>query len=313
MGDATPSHAIVSCFDQNYYWGAFLLVASLRRNAMRMPIYLLTSGLSEEEKDRLTQFGDVHVTQLDASSQMGNSLQKPEAIMLASDYDIITWMDADCMVTGDVTPLLSLENKGLMIRFRKPAENKKRFKTFHMPDGSTPQVVLDSWREDVGEEEEPRTLTTCSANVFSIGRDHLPFILHWKKQIAAMRNMDPAMIKRSYPFSTGVGMGDELILNSLLAFAHDVPPISEFTLDKDPDRMLIHFVLRPKPWERWSLTSLKHRDLIKDTLDWVAQNGFKSPEIPEHIYRASRLSLYARAAMGDFFDKAKRARARLPF
>lgn len=55
------TNAIVTACDAPYFWGALLLVASVRYSGGRLPIFVVGAGLSRKQIDLLTQFADVSV------------------------------------------------------------------------------------------------------------------------------------------------------------------------------------------------------------------------------------------------------------
>lgn len=285
----TERTTIVTACDKNFLWGAYLLIASLRRHNVNVSISALTFGLSEEEKSLLEQFRNVEATMESGTrNSHGTQLRKPDAILSAgSEY--ITWMDADCIVTGNITKYLIAPGQSFQIRFRSKKENVLRFKNkYGSPReyGSIPQSTLDVWRKDVGERDLPAIETTCVTNCFTLHRKHLDFIRRWRGQIAKL--VPDITGRRESAYSYGGRVSDELILNSLFAFSRNPPPISKYLLDTDPQAYLAHFGVAPKPWKRWHPKHLKYYDMVVSIVDWAGKVGFRTPPIPWSLKRKNR-------------------------
>ncbi|MBI2424132.1 MAG: hypothetical protein HYV27_14975 [Candidatus Hydrogenedentes bacterium] len=298
MGSSVE-HVIVSAANRRYFLGAYLLAASLRRAGMEEPLHLLAHGFRSEETAALEAFKAVKVHAASALDNVLNQLPlaKTAALLNAPQAQHLTWIDSDCMVTGDISALLTSQARALMIRVRGPKENRLRFRNLHAKSDAIPEDVLKIWRNDVGERSQPAIDSTAVTNVITFHADHVPFIHRWKDQIARIVEKHRGSSKQhriAYQFSSGTGISDELIFNSLLAYSGLAPPIGSYPLDRDPGAMLIHFGLQPKPWQRWSPQTIRHFGLITETIDWARDAGYPLPAgLPWH------------------FDSARERRARL--
>lgn len=305
-----PSIAITTAADRRFLWGLYLLAATLRRNGVRAPLHCLTVGLTEDERSMLQQFDAVEVSNLSKYTHSGNALtlSKPDALALSSHADVVWWMDADCIVTGDVSPYLLPQSPGFHARFREPAENLLRFRAVGQ-NGGIPQGVLEIWRRDVGQRDQPRINTTCSANAFAIHREHRGFVDHWRDHVHFLLNRynDNSPEQRlAYLFSGGKGFSDEMILNSLLVFANDAPPITEYQLDKDPNAKLVHFALNPKPWVQWPPAYIQHYEAVVTTIEWARDAGLRTPPVPPHFERANRDKVLRQTRLRGLYHNARR-------
>ena len=272
---------IVTACNRRFLWGTYLLATSLRFSKMTQPLHVMTYGLTPAENRLLEQFDSVHVFPSNGSGKFGVTLKKPEALLTANS-EFIAWLDADSIVTGDVTRYLAPLGESFQIRFREPRENVLRFKTPQYALGedrtAVPKSVLEAWREDVGERTEPAMTATCSANCFTLHRRYLDFVRRWKDQIVKLAPRYAGV--QESPYTYGGRMSDELILNSLLMFVHDPPKLSKYRLDTDPHAYLAHFGVNPKPWSRWQPKHLKYFDSILSMLDWCMDKGYETPPIP---------------------------------
>lgn len=279
MSDTT----IVTACNRKFLWGAFLLAASLRRCGVRQRLQVLARGFTDDDVALLEQFEGVKVLVSDGTSAFAQA-DKPRALFSCEDTEYITWIDADCIVNGDVSDLLlPVTPRTISIRFRATAENRLRFPATSKR-GEIPEAVQAVWRADAGGGSHCRIETTCATNAFTIHRDHLPFIAAWDQlnsRIAA--NYGPNF-PEAYRHSSGKGLSDELVLNALFAFADDAPPVSEYRLDQDPQTYLMHFGLTPKPWQGWTRESLRFYDETMAILRYCADNGYRLPQpVPRHF------------------------------
>lgn len=89
----------------NYFWGVFLMIASMRCYGMREPVIVLGTGYTPEAGRLLSQFGDVTVHEASPSSR-SLTCRKPEALLLA-ETDYATWVDCDGFFSGNCSALLT--------------------------------------------------------------------------------------------------------------------------------------------------------------------------------------------------------------
>ena len=296
MSDIT----IVSACDRNYLWGAYLLAASVARFTPGVRMQHLQIGFTPEDTRLLTQFPNVRVLPLADNDPRNVANRKAEAL-LSADTDYVAWLDADCMIIGDVSQLLVPPNGEFQIRMREPWENAWVWRDHYEgdePRGGIPRAVLQKWREDVGQLDAPQVNTTCVTNCFVLHRRHLPIVREWKSQIAKV--IPPAYAGVVDRRSPAYFMTDESVLSSLLAFSKAAPPIGEMRLNRDPKAHVAHFGSNPKPWLRWRYGVWYCHRHVLDLLDWARATGYQTPPLPWSLERrnASRAWLLAAAEEG---------------
>ncbi len=290
---------IVTACDQNYAWGAFLLCASLRYYGVTHPIRVLARSFSPSQISWVEQFEDVKVIETADDSAM--QLLKPRAILQA-DSPLVCWMDADCIVTGDVSPMLQIPENTLCLRMRDSGENRYRFGEFYAADESDgiPQEILDRWKQDVGESSSPRFSTACVTNCIIVDQQQMPFMEKWAQQIEKVCNSQTAVQDRSNHYYS---LSDEDVLASLLCYSETSPELVDYPLNRDPDCHLVHFIGRPKPWQRWTLTSLQYRKALLEILDWVASQSYELGPMPAPFKQSSMPAAFGQAYLGFLSDK----------
>ncbi|MEZ5329506.1 MAG: hypothetical protein R3F19_31045 [Verrucomicrobiales bacterium] len=307
MASKTPTATIVTACDSSFLWGALLLIVSLRFHKVNLPVHVFAVGFDEEHKRMITQFPDVTI--YDSESQHGKvpeileftrnnlNLFKPRAMLTAvSDYMI--WMDADCVVNGNVTESLIKDTRSFDIRFRGAKENVLRFDGYYGTgdvSGSIPKGILRKWQQDVGEREESQIKTAPSAFCLRVHKNYRPFIQKWEDFMVQLLSQHPGPINKntsSYVFSTGSSLSDELALSALLAFSKDEITLGEFNLDKDLSSRLIHFQGYPKPWQGWNGRTFQHFDLVCSLVEWAQSTGYYLPPIPWVFKRRNKVCCY---------------------
>lgn len=280
---------IVSACDRNFLWGAYLLASSAARCIPDVPVRILETGFTPEDRSLIEQFPNTTLLPLSDGDPRSIANRKSEAL-LSPDTEFVAWLDADCFVIGDIRKYLIPSNGKFQIRLRGPAENAWIWRHHYRPGdtrGELPLAVAERWRSDVAERAEARIQSACVTNCFVIHRDHLDIIRHWKKQIAkVIPPRDAGPVDKSDP---AYFMTDESVFTSLLAFAHDCPPLSDLLLNQDPAAHVAHFGANPKPWVRWRKQTWYTRGPILDTLDWAKSNGYTTPLIPASFRRSNWL------------------------
>jgi hypothetical protein len=283
---------IVSACDRNYFLGAFLLAASAARYLPEVPFNLLQTGFGPEERNLLNQFPNVRILELSAENRRNVCNRKHEALLTA-DTEYIAWFDADCMIIGNIGPLLKPHNHEFQIRLREPWENAWVWRHHYSGSdkrGGLPAAVLTRWQKDVAQLELPRLSTTCVTNGLVIHRRHLDFIREWSDQIAkVLPDGDTGVVDSSLD---AYFMLDESVLSSLLAFSRMAPPISDFRLNRDPAAHIAHFGAHPKPWKRWRKHLWYCHRHVLDLLGWVGETGRVAPPIPWSFRRSNRVPAY---------------------
>ncbi len=271
---------VVTACDSNYIWGAYILVASLCYFNVKSYKKVLGIILTEEEQELLNQFPDTQVVNSNRETDKSVCLMKPHAFFSA-ETDLIAWMDSDCIVTGDVTDFIEVEDDELQIRFRSFEENAGVYRNYYGKNdepGLIPHKVLDTWRDDVNDYDDPQISTVCETNCFVIRKKNLDFIKLWKTQ------MEKVIVDNNLQVydknSVGYFMTDESALNSLMAYSSKALKVKEYQFDKDKSKLLVHFGLNPKPWIHWTRRGLLHYDLTMEILEWCRKQGYKLPPLP---------------------------------
>lgn len=283
---------VVSACDQNYFWGAFLLVASAARNAPEVPVIIWQIGFEKEHVQLIEQFPNVTIKKLKTGDPRSVAVRKPEALF-GVETDFAAWMDADCFLIGDISKYLIPSNVAFQIRFRGPEENANVWRNHYQTDdlpGGIPAAVLKRWRRDIGEREIPRFNTTCVTNCFVIHKDYMDLIQRWRRQVDAVLLGN---VRRPVDFTVPeYFMTDESVLSSMLAFAESCPPNSHYMLDQDPSAHVAHFGSNPKPWQNWRKKSWYTRCYLLETIQWVENQGYALPVVPRSLRSSSAFTSY---------------------
>lgn len=287
-----PGVTIVTACDRHFLWGAYLLAASAARFVPTVPLLLLHTGFTGEDLALFRQFPQVRLRPLSDTNRRNVCTRKAEA-MLSAETEYIAWLDADCLIIGDITELLIPRNGEFQIQLRARGENAQVWRHHYAPGeprGGVPREVLARWRADVGQRAEPALDTTCVTNVMVIHRRRLDFIRAWQEQIAKVLPAGfTGVVDKTRP---EYFMTDESVFTSLLAFAHDAPPISDIRTNREPARHIAHFGANPKPWQGWRLGIWYCHGPVLDLLDWARAQGHRLPPVPWSLRRSSRPAAY---------------------
>ena len=272
---------VVTAGDRAFAWGAFLLVASMRRNGMGQPVVVGAMDWPEDAKRRLLALGNVTIRPIPSTRQC-LACQKP---MLMACDDVKTpwvcWADADGIFVGDCSEWLAggAEDE-LVIRRYAPA-----------PPDFTP-ANLETWRRDVerhcGRALPESRLSTRVNTAFLVAHRALrPFMARWQRQIEGVLPGDVGIIMEH---GTAYFQTDESVLASLLCFDPDAPAVAgdyKANGSADPSRYYAHFAYNPKPWRMWTRHASRWRDEVSALVDWTVENGFAAPrELPLPLRRA---------------------------
>ena len=283
MDGHDSDNTIVTIGDINYLWGIFLLVASARKAGMHEPFLVGCKRFTPHARHILEALGGVSFVDLDDTTR-SLTCYKPFT-MLRAKTGFVTWADSDAFFTGNVSNMLPPGNADeIHVRMRPPAELpgliwKRRFGG----DGrSVPQQVLDAWRRDieaVGRESacEPRFTTTGSACFCSLSlARHRRFLEIWDElQMKVLPDRDVGVADRSLEFYPQL---DESTLNACLAFWPDAPrPQDAFLLNKDREKLFVHFIAQPKPWQGWTRRSFRFFDEYVAVVEWARSQGLELP------------------------------------
>ncbi|MBS2023916.1 MAG: hypothetical protein JST92_16045 [Deltaproteobacteria bacterium] len=280
-GDVT----LCTACDGGYFWGAFLLVSSLRRHGVRAPVHVLGKDFSAEQVALLEQFPGVRLPPL-PPNERSLTTSKPAALLTA-ETTWAAWIDADCIVTGDVTPLLAPVDGDAQIRVRGPEELRAVYRKAYLagePQRGVPLHIAAQWKRDVGGVEAPRLESTCVANVIVLRRAHEEFIREWHAQID--RLLAPKLQALVDTSNAAYHMADESVLSALMMWSARAPKLSSrFRLDQLDGPHVAHFSGVPKPWQRWRLRSLRWHEDVLDVLDWCKAQGLRTPPLPKTFLR----------------------------
>lgn len=302
---------IVSACDRNFIWGAYLLAASSVRFLPQTPVQILQTGFTDAHKALLNQFPNVVVLPLPDNDPRSVANRKSEAL-LSADTEYIAWLDADCMVIGDISPYLIPRNGEFQIRMRAAAENAWVWRNHYAPGeprGGLPKAVLKKWSADVAQRNEPLVDSACVTNCFVLHRRHLDFVRQWKSQIAkVIPPEDAGVVDHRNP---AYFMTDESVMTSLLAFSNIAPKPGVFLLDQDPEAHVAHFGANPKPLTQWRLRLWYCHPHIMSLLDWARENGYKLPPLPWSFEKRNRLPAYALALAGEAKAKTRQVAGKL--
>ncbi len=306
--EQTNSITIVTACDRKFVWGTFLLLLSLRRHGVSLPVHVMAHNLCAVERAMLTQIDGVRLFDSPEEDNHRNIVYRKTAAILTAESDLILWIDSDCIVTGNITPLIAATGDGLQIRMRPESEIRYLFKKRYQrgeKHGRLPAAVLDVWRRDVGKRQTPAINTSCNAHCFVVHRNRLDFIREWDAQIRAVIPDDsPAGVVNDRSFA--YFLLDEAVMSSLLAFADAPPPLRRYRLEDDPGCAVVHFGGRPKPWDRWLLRNLCRFDELIDLLEWAHNRGWVLPGRPWHLQRPFKPLCWAQALGFELHRHARR-------
>jgi hypothetical protein len=304
---------IVSAADSNYFWGLILLAASIRNAGLECPIHLLVRDMSKHQIASLQALGDVTIQEMDSANSRNPCTWKPAAFS-GANTEYIAWMDADCLVVGDISELLKPSNQEFQIRVRGKEENANAYHNFYAlgeNKGPIPQSILTTWQKDVGEATSSRLDTAVVTNCFVLHRRHLPFISLWERQIdKVLPVVDGGVCNREQP---AYFMTDESVFSSLLAFSASAPPIADFQLDCIPEKHVAHFGVKPKPWDGWAQPTFYAYEDAMAAIDYAQKVCTNLPKLPPSLQRRNRLRYQIVAKARHFYQRVKQAvRAILP-
>ena len=286
-------NTIVTIGDINYLWGIFLLIASARKAGMSEPFLVGVKKFTPEAERVLTQFGDVRVVPLDGNSRSLACLKA--YVMLQTETEFATWADSDAFFTGNVSDILTPSSPDeVHFRLRAPAEMPYAFKghVFGEDGRSIPKAILDVWRRDVAEvageaREVARYATSGSSSfcAFSMER-HRRFAEIWHElQMKVLPDRDVGVVDKSLLYYHQL---DESTLNACLNFVVDAPRVQDvYRMDKERDRLFVHFIARPKPWEGWTKRAFRFFDEYVSLVEWAKVEGLSLPgPVPRCLVRS---------------------------
>ncbi len=305
-------NTICTAGDHNYLWGLFLLIASMRRFGMDEPVIVGTKGFTDRDRRVLEQFGGVRLVSLDHADH-SLTCHKAE-VMLAAESGYVTWADSDAMFKGNCSNLLLPPDVAqIRVRRRCAAEMPGAF-----PKGYDLRRILPAWRKDVATaagldtaalpgvtERFVASFRSCSACFLSVARSRERFLRTWHTLMMRLPKGDAGVVNKSL---VAYHQLDESCLNACLAFLPDAPKVTEtYGLDRDPERIYLHFIGRPKPWEGWTPRSARHIETVVSTVEWAVAEGLELPSGVPPPLRRNRLALHrATARWNELWFKARK-------
>lgn len=255
---------IVTSCNRDYLPGVKILVHSIRQHGMNCRIEVLPIGLNTYELAELQKLPDIHVQKPVQEESMHT--QKMDAF-LAARGEVLAWIDADCMVTGDITEGLLTVAGQLKIRLRDEAENREVFKPYYRvmeARGGIPGLIAARWSKDIAERIQPRFNAQCVTNVLSLHRSDLFLVTRWRSMMTALfPNGYRGVVQRNTP---AYFMTDESVLSAILNYSHDVPEIQSYCQHALHDS-LVHFSLQPKPWVKMTK---RHSEFADDVQAYLS-------------------------------------------
>lgn len=302
-------NTFVTITDKTYLVVVFLLLLSIKYHRIKAGINVLCVGLTDEQKRYFTQLDNVRTFDGDPANTRNPATRKAEAILTAENDGVsyVTLLDGDGLVTGDITPYLS-PGEGFSSRMKSPAEEERNFYTHYEAGearGGIPRKVLEVWRTDVGECDEPKLANTVTSGNLTIHRSCFDFMRKWHDQMMRVLPLDdPGM-----PYHIGnfaYPQMDESVLNSLLAFAEDAPVVLPGKLDVDPNAYVAHLgPAKPRPWKLLRYEKLKYFNLIVDLVDWAKEQGYDVPPLPWTFQRRNRVIVFGAAYIHLVYERLK--------
>ncbi|MCK9584888.1 MAG: hypothetical protein M0R69_08330 [Candidatus Cloacimonetes bacterium] len=291
----STTKTVVTACDHNFVWGALLLGLSMRYHGMDCAYHILAYDLTPEDIRVLSSLPNTRLFPTHKTDTRSVCTQKPMAIATA-DTDIVVWMDADCIVSGNLEKLFVTPDNKLQIRKRQPEENATIFRNYYRARdeyGKIPQRILATWQQDVGDLKSPRIDTVYQSNCFVLNRSHRDFISLWQSQMLKVIPSDTEGVYNKS--SAAYFMTDESVLSSLFAFSSQAPQTAKYLMDIEPDATCIHFGLKPKPWQALTLQGLRHIDYIDTLINWGAAEKIFLPALPASFRLENRKAEYRRA------------------
>ena len=288
-------NTIVTIGDINYLWGIFLLIASARRSGMEEPFLVGVKKFTPEAERVLMQFGGVRVLSLDGINRSLTCLKAH--VMLNVDSEFATWADSDAFFTGNVSEILTPDSPDeIHFRLRAPFEMPDAFRghTFGEDGKSIPKAILEAWRKDIedvaGEARaESRYATSGSASFcsFSMARFRKFAEIWHELQMKVLPDRDVGVVDRSLRYYHQL---DESTLNACLNFVVDAPRVQDvYRMDKERNRLFVHFIARPKPWEGWTKRAFRHFDEYVSVVEWAVAQGLTLPgSVPGSLVRSRK-------------------------
>ena len=208
--------------------------------------------------------------------------------------DFIALLAGVFIVTGDITRYLSPEVPGYYSVEKTREELAEIYRRPYTPGeepGSIARRVLEHWRDDVGERDEPVANRVVASGNLIVHRSYLPFIRKWQAQM--VRVLPDTDTGSAHDFTSfAYRQTDESVLNSLLLFAHDAPPFFPSMFDRDPNAYVAHLGPSPKYWVMWSKEKLLYFDAVMNIIEWARMEGYNAPKLAWCLKRRNKHLVY---------------------
>lgn len=305
-------NTVVTACDRGYAWGVWMLVVSMRQHGMTEPVLVGTYDWPREWLEDIQRLPGVTTVALPTDDKRCVTCSKP-VIMLKAETEFVTWVDCDGIFAGNCSDRIVGETDHLYIRPRVPAESRDLYRREREPGDppdTIPPKILEIWRRDVGEREEPARLYSCSACVISAHRGQRDFLEKWRQQMLKVLPDDVAVVNKN---SVAYFQTDESVLNSLLCFAADAPPVTEnYRANRVGESYFIHFAFNPKPWQMWNPYALRFYDHALDTVEFGIKAGWlPRAELPYTLNRRNKGVCRLLAPMARNVTRFKKLRRKL--
>jgi len=264
---------------------------------MDEPFLVGVKGFTSDAKRVLTQLGGVELVQLNEVERSLACL-KPY-VMLKAQTEFVTWVDSDGFFTGNVSSLLPPDSPDeIHFRLRSHEEMPAAFKGHLFGEDGTriPKAVLDVWRRDIadvaGVAADSSRYETSGSTAFcslSLSRNRR-FLEIWDAlQAKVLPNRDVGVVDASLEYYHQL---DESTLNACLNFVRDAPRVQHtFKMNKERDRLFVHFIAQPKPWHGWTKRAFRFFDEYVAVVDWATAQGYELPGPVPACLKASNKQL----------------------
>lgn len=302
------NNTIVTAGGLNYFWGIFLLLASIRKSGMDEPILVGTNKFDDHCYRVLKQFGDVEFFSLD-HAERSLACHKAE-VMLKTNTEYITWIDSDGLFTGNCSELL-LPPDDMQVHIRK-----RGIEEMHLP--YPPQFdlhkILPQWKKDVEQitgkvgPEIPNVeeFGSCCTCTISLARKHEDFLRLWHDMMMThLPKVDIGVVDKTLRY---YHLLDESCFNACVLFDPNAPKVTEiYQLDKDRNRFYVHNSGRIKPWKGWIPSAVKNFDATVSIVEWAISEKLELPSaIPFSLKRNHKTLCTFGARPFELWNKIKR-------
>ena len=106
-------------------------------------------------------------------------------------------------------------------------------------------------------------------------------------QMKVLPDRDVGVVDRSLRYYHQL---DESTLNACLNFVVDAPRVQDvYRMDKERNRLFVHFIARPKPWEGWTKRAFRFFDEYVSVVEWAVAQGLVLPgPVPGSLIRSRK-------------------------